>query len=100
MKNTDILSRTTNPIKSMGLIAKINALSGKQNIGKSSESYTEKPSQAVNYPEFIKLLNEAISSNNNIHDLFFACHKLLTNKLGTLFTSIGIINKQSNCINI
>lgn len=100
VNNTAISNKTTNPIKSMGLIAKINALNGKQGMAKSSAAYTEKPSQAVNYPEFIKLLNDVMSKNNNIHDLFFACHKLFTNKLGTLFTSLGIINKQSNCINI
>ena len=60
-------SKVSNPIKKNGLIAKINALNGK-NITKTSTSYTEKPSQAVNYPEFIKLLNEIMSKNNNIHE--------------------------------
>lgn len=92
-------SKVSNPIKKNGLIAKINALNGK-NITKTSTSYTEKPSQAVNYPEFIKLLNEIMSKSNNIHDLFLACHKLFSNKLNTSFTSLGIINKQSKCINL
>ena len=64
-------SKVSNPIKKNGLIAKINALNGK-NITKTSTSYTEKPSQAVNYPEFIKLLNEIMSKNNNIHYFLYS----------------------------
>ena len=94
------LKKVSNPIKSLGLIAKINALNCKQNINKSAPNYTEKPSQGINYQEFIKLLNEVFHSSDNIHNLFFECHKLFTNKLNASFTSLGIINKQSKCINI
>lgn len=89
----------SNPIKKNNLIAKINALSGR-NGSKTNSSYTEKPLQAINYPEFIKSLSEVTSKNNTVHNLFLACHKLFTNKLNTTFTAIGTINKQSNCLNI
>ena len=93
-------TRVSNPIKKSGLIAKINALNGKAPVSKSNSTYTEKPLQAVNYPEFIRQFNEIIARSKNIHDLFSACHQLFTNKLNSTYTSLGIINKTSNCINI
>ena len=87
----------SNPIKKLGLVAKINALSGKT---VSNNSYTEKPSLAVNYRELIKLFTEIINTPKSIHDLFLACNELFVNKLNTSFTAWGIINEQSNCIDI
>ena len=109
MNNTDLanfvsndnLTRNTgnfsNPIRKSGLVAKINALSGKTvSVG----NYTEKPSFAVNYRELIKMFTDIISSPKSIHDLFLACHELFVNKLNTSFTAWGLINEQSNCIDI
>ena len=87
----------SNPIKKLGLVAKINALSGKT---VSSSSYTEKPSLAVNYRELIKSFTEIINSPKSIHDMFLACNELFVNKLNTSFTAWGLINEQSNCIDI
>ena len=85
----------------MGLVAKINSLSGKTIVNKETyESYTEKPSMVINYRELIKSFTEIISSQHSIHDLFLACHKLFTNKLSTSYTALGVINSQSNCIDI
>lgn len=101
--NTSILSqmaKVSNPIKRTGLVAKINALNSKVANKTADSTYTEKPSTAINYPEFIKLLSEILSTKNNTHDLFFACHKLFRSKLNNVYTSLGIINKKSNCINI
>lgn len=97
--NSSGMPKISNPIRKTNLIAKINALSGKSSV-KSNFSYTEKPLQAINYPEFIKSLSEITAKNNTVHNLFLACHKLFTNKLNTTFTAIGIINKQSHCLNI
>lgn len=92
--------RFSNPIRKTGLIAKINALNGKTTTNKANSTYTEKPLQTVNYPEFIKLLNDITINSTNLHNLFLACHQLFTNKLNTTYMSLGIINKKSNCINI
>ncbi len=94
------MAKVSNPIKRTGLVAKINALNSKATIKTADAVYTEKPSTATNYPEFIKSLNEILQTKNNTHDLFFACHKLFRSKLNNVFTSIGIINQKSNCINI
>ena len=94
------MAKVSNPIKRTGLVAKINALNSKVSSKSSEASFTEKPSTAINYPEFIKLLSEIIATKKNTHDLFFACHKLFRSKLNNVYTSLGIINKKSNCINI
>ena len=93
--------KVSNPIKKVGLVAKINALSGKTIVNKETyESYTEKPSMAINYQELIKSFTEIINSQNSIHDLFLACHKLFTNKLNASFMAWGLINDQANYIDI
>ncbi len=99
INNSSGMPKISNPIRKTNLIAKINALNGKNSV-KTNFSYTEKPLQAINYPEFIKNLSEITAKNNTVHNLFLACHKLFTNKLNTTFTAIGIINKQSHCLNI
>ena len=50
------MPKISNPIRKTNLIAKINALSGKSGV-KTNSSYTEKPLQAINYPEFINAIN-------------------------------------------
>lgn len=91
----------SNPIKKVGLVAKINALSGKTVVNKENyNKYTEKPSMAVNYQDLIKAFTDIIGSQKSIHDLFLACHKLFISKLNTSFTAWGIINEQSSCIDI
>ena len=93
--------KVSNPIKKVGLVAKINALSGKTIVNKETyESYTEKPSMAINYQELIKSFTEIINSQNSIHDLFLSCHKLFTNKLNASFMAWGLINDQANYIDI
>lgn len=93
--------KVSNPIRRTGLVAKINSLSGKTIVNKETyERYTEKPSMVVNYQELIKSFNEIINSQNKIHDFFLACHKLFTNKLNASYTAWGIINEQSNCIDV
>lgn len=100
VKNS-VSEKVSNPIRKMGLVAKINSLSGKTIVNKETyESYTEKPSMVINYRELIKSFTEIISSQHSIHDLFLACHKLFTNKLSTSYTALGVINSQSNCIDI
>ena len=56
------MAKVSNPIKRTGLVAKINALNSKVSSKSSEASFTEKPSTAINYPEFIKLLSEIIAT--------------------------------------
>ncbi len=60
----------------------------------------EKPSLAIDYPDFIKFMNEILVNKQSVNELFYSFHNLLTNKLNCAFTALGIINEQSNCMNI
>lgn len=58
-----------------------------------------KPS-SINYQEILKYMNEVFSTKTEIAQLFYSMHNVLTNKMQTSFTALGLINPQSNCINI
>ena len=94
---------STNPINQSGIIAKINSLNSRTTSNRLYGGYNQhvdKPSLAINYAELVRYINTTISNKQNINELFYALNNLVTNKLGCSFTSIGIINQQSNCMNI
>lgn len=94
---------TTNPFTQSGLIAKINSLNNRASSNRlygGYNQYVEKPLIPIDYPELIKFINEITSSKQNINELFYSIHNLITNKLNCAFTSLGIINTESNYINI
>lgn len=103
-KNNNIQpSNITNPINQSGLIAKINSLNTRATSNRlygGYNQYVEKPSLTINYPDLIKFMNEIMINKQNINELFYSMHNLITNKLNCAFTSLGIINEQSNCMNI
>ncbi len=101
--NTSATPNITNPINQSGLIAKINSLNNRASSNRlygGYNQYVEKPSLAIDYSDFIKFMNEIIANKQNINELFYSFHNLLTNKLNCAFTSLGVINEQSNCLNI
>lgn len=101
--NTIQTPNITNPINQTGLIAKINSLNNRASSNRlygGYNQYVEKPSMPIDYPELLKFTNEIMHSKHNINELFYSFHNLLTNKLNCAFTALGIINEQSNCMNI
>lgn len=93
----------SNPINQAGLIAKINSLNTRASANRlygGYNHYVEKPSAAIDYPELVKFINEIIENKVSINELFYSFHNLFTNQLGCTFTSLGIINDESNCMNI
>ena len=98
-----ITPNITNPINQTGLIAKINSLNSRASSNRlygGYNQYVEKPAIAIDYPDFIKFMNEIMVNKQNINELFYAFHNLVTNKLSCAFTALGIVNPQSNCMNI
>lgn len=94
---------TTNPFNQSGLIAKINSLNNRASSNRlygGYNQYVEKPLIPIDYPDLIKFINEITSSKQNINELFYSIHNLITNKLNCAFTSLGVINTESNYINI
>ena len=95
--------KETNPIKYSNIVAKINSLNpraDKRARGEGFANYTEKPVQAINYPEMLSALNDSFANSADVNSLFASVHGVLTTKLFTNFTSLGIINKHSECLNI
>ncbi|MGN0192290.1 MAG: HD domain-containing phosphohydrolase [Candidatus Gastranaerophilaceae bacterium] len=95
--------KETNPIKYSNIVAKINSLNpraDKRARGEGFANYTEKPVQAINYPEMLSALNDSFANSADVNSLFASVHGVLTTKLFTNFTSLGIISKHSECLNI
>lgn len=95
--------KITNPINQSGLIAKINSLNTRATSNRlygGYNQYVEKPSLVIDYTDLIKYMNEITANKHNINELFYSYHNLLTNKLNCSYTALGIINTQSNCVNI
>ncbi len=98
-------SITTNPIdKSSGLVAKINVLgSGMSSINAPHSiinHHNEKSYGVVDYAGFIKEINEIISQSSKMKDFLNAFHNLFINRVNCSYTALGLINEQSNSINI
>lgn len=53
-----------------------------------------------NYQEILKLINENFNDKKDITQLFYSIHNILTNKVQTNFTALGLLNSQCDCINI
>ena len=97
-------SKTTNPIDNSGLVAKINVLGSGINSVKLSHSaithHNEKSYGAVDYAGFIKETNEIIKNYTNLKDSLNAFHNMFVNRLNCNYTAIGLINEQSNNIQV
>ena len=95
---------TTNPIDRSGLVAKINVLGSGINSAKLSHTvighHVEKTYAAVDYAGFIKETNEIIKSYTNLKDSLNAFHNMFINRLNCNYTAIGLINEQSNNIQV
>ena len=96
---------TTNPIdKNGGLVAKINILGSGMSSVNTAHSlvnhHNEKAYGVVDYAGFIKEINEIISQNTELKDFLNAFHNLFINRINCSYTALGLINDQSNTINI
>ncbi len=93
----------TNPIDKTGLVAKINILGNGMNHGKMvhvASHHSEKAYGTADYIEFYKHTNEIINTYKDLKDAQNLFHNLFVSKLNCAYTALGIINEQSNVINI
>lgn len=98
----DILS--SNPITQGDLVAKLNNLSNGIKASKTTNrglTTNEKAtSLRIDYPELIKLLNQAVQKATTAHKLFSTVHSSFIRKIGGTFTAVGVINEHSKCLNL
>ncbi len=97
-------SITTNPIDKSGLVAKINILGSGMNSVSAPvgilNHHNEKSYGVVDYAGFIKETNEIIRHHKDIRDSLTSFHNMFINRLNCAYTALGLINDQSNSINI
>jgi len=97
-------SITTNPIDKSGLVAKINILGSGMNSVSAPvgilNHHSEKSYGVVDYAGFIKETNEIIRHHKDIRESLTAFHNMFINRLNCAYTALGLINDQSNSINI
>lgn len=97
-------SITTNPIDKSGLVAKINVLGSGINSVKMSHSsvnyHMEKTYSVVDYSAFIKETNEIMKNHLSLRTSLSAFHNMFVNRLNANYTALGLINEQSNTIEL
>ena len=54
----------------------------------------------INYKQTLKLLNEVFSQKNDLGQLFYVLHNILSTNMQANFSAIGLLNGQSSCINV
>ena len=94
----------TNPIDKSGLVAKINILGSGMNSVNTPvgviNHHNEKSYGAVDYAGFIKETNEIIKHHHSVRESLNAFHNMFITRLNCAYTALGLINEQSNSINI
>lgn len=66
--------------------------------GYSSQNYAKQLN--INYQEILKFINEAFISKNELGQLFYSIHNIMSTRMQINCSALGLINKQSKCINI
>lgn len=54
----------------------------------------------INYQEILKLVNEAFSSKDELGQLFYSIHNILSTRMQINCSALGLINKHSKCVNL
>lgn len=54
----------------------------------------------INYQEILKLINEAFASKNELGQLFYSIHNVLSTRMHINCSALGLVNSQSKCVNI
>lgn len=95
-------SITTNPIDNSGLIAKINILGSGMNTVKMPHAniHNDKVFGAIDYASFIKETNSIMKRHKDIRETVNAFHNMFKDRFNCVYSGIGIINEQSNIIDV
>lgn len=105
-ENKEVLYQKTsssNPINNNGIIARINSLNTRTTSNKTFGGYNINPRNnfsTLDYPELLQALNEVLKNKCSVNDFFCSVHNILTNKVNTLFTALGVYQLQPNYINL
>ncbi len=54
----------------------------------------------INYQEILKLINETFATKDELGQLFYSIHNILSTRMQINCSAIGLVNKQSKCVNL
>jgi len=94
VKINSVFSNPINPKVQSHVRTSANRLYG----GYSSQNYAKQLN--INYQEILKYINEAFLSKNELGQLFYSIHNILSTRMQINCSALGLINKQSKCVNI
>lgn len=93
----------SNPLMK-SIVARVNALNNRtysNRIYGGTHNHTNPIiNQSTDYQEIIRLSAEIIKNKQNVQELFYSFHNLLSNKMGCCFSGYGLLRETSKCINI
>ena len=89
----------SNPISAQKAMAQNNRTSANRLYGGYSSNLNTK-NLNINYKQTLKIINEALGQKTDLGQFFYMLHNILSANMQANFSAIGLLNAQSNCINV
>ena len=89
----------SNPINTQKSMPQNNRTSANRLYGGYSSNLTT-GNLNINYKQMLRIINEAFAQKTDLGQLFYVLHNILSANMQSNFSAIGLLNSQSNCINV
>ncbi len=89
----------SNPISAQKAMVQNNRTSANRLYGGYSSNLNTK-NLNINYKQTLKIINEALGQKTDLGQFFYMLHNILSANMQANFSAIGLLNAQSNCINV
>ena len=89
----------SNPITAQKAMPQNNRTSANRLYGGYSSNLNTK-NLNINYKQTLKIINEVLMQKSDIGQLFYMLHNVLSANMQANFSAIGLLNAQSNCVNV
>ena len=87
----------SNPINTKAVSHSASSSANRLYGGYSNQNFSK---LNINYAEILKLINEALANKDELGQLFYSIHNVLSTRMQINCSALGLINKQSKCVNI
>ena len=93
--------KTTNPINTSDLVAKINHFNTTKTSNKMYGGYMNAGfHKVIDFMDLVYSLNGALINKTTEQDLFCSMHNVFVEKLNNTYTAFGVYQEKSKCINL
>ncbi len=89
----------SNPINNQKNIPQSNRTSANRLYGGYSTNLNTR-NLNINYKQTLKIINEALAQKNDLGQLYYILHNILSANMQINFSALGLLNARSNCINV